>query len=105
VQLGHNAGGFGADCDGCFVDHTVDQIHPASEQGIAGDRNIFEIDFRSAIAVDGRIVAAGDARAGWSIRNSSTPLRSRLAAAGAGGDEQVRGPGRAIDDALWPLRT
>ena len=82
------------------VVYLFDQVDPAGQQCLAGNGHVLEVDFRSAEAIDGGIVAAGDARA---LRVDQEQFHTRalaLAAAGAGGDEQVGGPGRGIDRGL-----
>ena len=99
-QLAGNAGPFGADRDGGFIDDPLDQVDPAGQQRIAGDGAVFEVDFRRAEAVNRGVIAARNAGAVRIDQEQLDALALPPAAAGAGRDEQVRGPRRGIDAGL-----
>ena len=66
MQLGGNTAGFCTDGNRCFVDNAFDQRKASAlitQQRVAGDSNIFKIDFRSLETIDGWIVAAHDTSA------------------------------------------
>ena len=64
VEHAGQAAGFGADGGGGFIDDLFDERQGAAggaDDMFGADRDIFEIDFRGGRAIDGRVIAAGDA--------------------------------------------
>ena len=65
------ADGFGAERGDGVVDDLLDQRQAAidlADHGVGADGDVLEIDFRRAQAIDGGIVARGDALGGSSAR-------------------------------------
>ena len=78
-----HAAGLGAQGDDGFIGDLLDQRQAApsiADHGVRADRDIVEMDFRSAATIDRRVVARGDALASFGVdRNSDTPPLLRCA--------------------------
>src|SRR5690606_11635805 len=103
VQLAHAADSFGRERGDGLIRHLLDEgqaLAFRADQGIGADLDVLESDFRSAAAIDGRIVARRNAGRGFVDDEDRDAVTVALTARGARGDDELLRPGRAEHNSL-----